>query len=661
MWAKFWFGLEDPRAIALFRIVFVFFTICNVNGVLEYAGFLFSDEGILPAELARQTMARAQFAGYGHAPGEPAGFFDLEAFAQFVTGPKFSLLFFWDSPTAVWVHVAAFEVAALCLLVGFKTRASAVACFVLMTSLFDRNRLFWEGTDVVIRVFFVYLLFARSGHAWSVDNWRRCRRLSRAGRLRGSDPADRAEPIYRRIPAWPRRLMMLQLAVLYFTTGAVKSGAVWANGDAIYYAMNLDHFYRLPTQQVSSWFGLNVLRVLTWGVRYGEILFPLAFVGAVLRVADEETTMLARRPRTASVFRWLRTWVFGRRVWITWAAAAMGGILLVVNIGQFQTVMLTLCLVYFRGEELERGLARLRKRPPVPAKDPSRRDGTQLPTWAIATASGVFCAALAVELRGGPGTHVAWAAVAFLAGVFTYRAFRVRATVGVEGLAYGRFGRTVLGLGLTWHAVAVGLWLTPKADATEGFRKPARAWAKPWLTATRTVQSWNMFAPNPPRRNVFMQVLVTDTDDNVWDMRSDVYDESRRALPFLAYDRMRKMNRRMIGGESGGGSWYRKWYARWQCRDYALKHGGVVPYSVELIQLSYLIPSPEAVAAKGWYRPEERLHTHGRSKRMETVLCQRTVESQPPPHVAARHGVVSTETYRPRIKRRYDKWQSRGE
>src|SRR5205085_2359242 len=161
---------------------------------------------IFPADVARQVFAKQQFAGFGDGmtADEPWGFFDLEAIGRFLGGPKFSLLYFWDTPRAMWIHVAAFELAALCFMIGLWTRASGIVGFALMLSLFDRNPLFWEGTELVFRVFFVYLLFARTGHAWSVDNWWRCRR-------------DPSAIVYRKIPAWPRHLMMLQLAAVFLT------------------------------------------------------------------------------------------------------------------------------------------------------------------------------------------------------------------------------------------------------------------------------------------------------------------------------------------------------------------------------------------------------------------------------------------------------------
>ncbi len=558
---RFWLGVEDPRAMALFRIVFAFFVLCNINGLGEHFHFLFTDEGIFPADVARQVFAKQQFVGFrdGMVEGERWGFVDAAAVGHFLGGPRFSLLYFWDTPTAMWIHIAAFEVATLLLMLGLWTRASAIVSFVLMNSLFDRNPLFWEGTELVFRVFFVYLLFARSGWAWSVDEWWRRRRLARRGIV---------DVAYRPIPVWPRRLMMLQLAILFFTTGALKHGAVWMRGDAVYYALNLDHFYRVHPQQLSALLGTNVLRVATWAVRWGEMLFGLVFLGEILRVGLE-----GRAPtRTTAVLRWARTWVLGRRIWISWAVATMGGIWLVMNIGQFQTVMLTACLAYVRGDDF----ARVREAP----------------------------------------------------------AYGVPARVGLVGL-------------LAWHVTAVVVWLVPEHERVAEIRKEARALVRPWLELTRTTQGWGMFAPNPPRQNVFMQVLVVDDDGTTWDMRSDVYAEERKPIPFVWNDRMRKMNRRIIGGESGGGDWYRKWYARWQCRAWALEHDGRVPREVQLVRLSYAIPSPEATRDRGWYRPLDRLRSHGKSELVHTERCATAVLGQPLPAVAQRHAVVVSAPHRP--------------
>src|SRR5690606_33720314 len=123
----------------------------------------------------------------------------------------------------------------------------------------------------------------------------RCRRLRREGRLSepqgpgggaGVAPSP-AHPrglqaIYRRIPAWPRLLMILQLATIYVYTGSAKTGAVWLRGDTLYYALNMDHFYRVPPHYLSAIFGTNAFRVMTWVVHVWQCAFPLMVVGLIL-------------------------------------------------------------------------------------------------------------------------------------------------------------------------------------------------------------------------------------------------------------------------------------------------------------------------------------------------------------------------------------------
>ena len=64
-------------------------------------------------------------------------------------------------------------------------------------------------------------------------------------------------------------LVMLQLAVIYLVTGLLKNGGVWLAGDSLYYALNLDHFYRLPPQYMSSIIGTQLFRAMTRTVKLG--------------------------------------------------------------------------------------------------------------------------------------------------------------------------------------------------------------------------------------------------------------------------------------------------------------------------------------------------------------------------------------------------------
>jgi hypothetical protein len=283
--------MDDPRPMGLFRIAFGLVTLANVNGLWEHFDYLFTDEGMFSTEAARWLRARNQFKGFGDGviSGEPYGFFDFSAFVQWLKGPNYSLLLFWDSPTFFWGHLVVWWFFMACFIFGFQTKWTKWVAWFLFHSIILRNLVFWEGTENVFRTFFFYLCLSRCGQAYSIDNWLRCRRLRKQGRLseRGEPPSEDApkgrEAIYRLIPFWPRMLTMLQIGTIYNYTGVVKNGPVWYRGDAFYYAFNLDHFYRIPPQTLSAYLGVNLFKINTHVTHYWECFFPVVILGLVIR------------------------------------------------------------------------------------------------------------------------------------------------------------------------------------------------------------------------------------------------------------------------------------------------------------------------------------------------------------------------------------------
>ena len=826
-WRRFWLTMEDPRTIGLFRILFAFFVICDMNDFWEYFRMLFTSEGIFTADVVREVHASGQFKGYGDGlGGDPLGFFDWQAvWHYFTSGNKFSLLYFWDSPTFFWAHLVIFELITAMFMIGLWSRVTGVLSFFGMMSIFYRNHLFWEGTEVVYITMFVYLLCARSGHAYSVDNWLRCRKLRKAGLLSTRDgPGGGAgvapceahpkglQAIYRRIPTWPRRIMQLQMATVMTTTGLLKNGSVWGRGDAVYYAWNLDHFYRFAPQQLSSIIGTNLLRFATIFAHFGEIFFGLVIVGVVFRFAEGEPPLNERRrwitrvgflgmvissmmitvtawpvhvtmgfrvewfialwlvfwalvwvvwlragyrPRTIKNLRiripytpvklppitftmdraWLRKWTVGRRIWVTIYVMVMGGIFVLMNIGQFQTIMLTCVLVFLDGDELAKGLRFFGKRlaryipwipadvragePLTPLEDPAlphhHRDDIKFPSWAVLLIAGAVFGGVAVRGLWEPTWPWDWiwrygaVALLMIAGRFRPRslviiaagflggavlcfvwlpyhwwlriwrlgmvALLVATYVSLRGAPYGRLpvnnpvtgrvdppwaygplGRVIVCCVVTWHIAAVASWLMPDKAVCKKFRDPARKWFSPWMNKTYTSQGWGMFAPNPPRANVFLKVVVTDSQGQDWDMNTDMYSPEKIRLPFIFNDRMRKMNRRLVGK----GKMYRKWYARWQCREWQHLHDGEIPEKIELIKFSYVIPTPEQVRDMGWYRPRELMKIRGRESTVHTESCADAIMGQLSNEDRARYGLPPLPEgveHKPWVKHKLRKWE----
>ncbi len=884
--------LEDPRATGTLRITFGLAALCNINELSEHFIYLFTDEGLFPTAVARHYRAREQFAGFGDGivSSDPAGFFDYQAVLTWLKGPNYSLLLFDSSPSFFYAYLIVFEIAMIMFIVGFQTRWVKWIAWFLYHGLLLRNQVFWEGSENVYRTVFFYLCLSRCDAAYSVDNWLRCRRLRRQGRLdEGGAAAPRIaaagappgvavqEPIYRAIPFWPRFLVILQLGVLYMDTGVVKNGSIWTKGDSFYFALNLDHFYRYPPQQLSAIFGTNLFRLNTHVVHYWECFFPVVVLGLVGRwalkhrakISPTQTLVgrlglglaglsflsmviwlypvhytpeatpeeifkiqvlvaaatafgslfiitLARRlyyqpfeirlpHRSVRIdLEFVLRWLMGRRLWLGLGIMFHGHLLLMMNIGWFTPGLLSCYVAFFNGRELAEAFAVVARfladrgipvptswTKPLPYSQPTAaqqkidayplplsviaatvttaalavpayvmsRPGLVLDTlslldrvvgqrWALPnlpplpkqvelhhllacaaaylivvairlqrsrprdTSEGVpqpapggtsqlisrftpallpVVAAIAALLHRADTVHALWfvplcGALGLLiqrdpAAEPSQKAAEPEATDAAHALpyppephrvAYGPIGRALVGTMFFWHCAAVGIWLLPDKQSVLPFREPARELVKNWLSITQTSQGWAMFAPNPPKRNVFMRAVVTDGQRQSWDLHTDVYAcfmpnatkeicDSTYPIPWIWYSRTRKMNRRVIGSEGGSGAWYGRWHARYLCREWERTHNGERANKVELFKVTYPVPEPEEVAKRGPYDPKTQYHQHGSESLQVTVYCETDQEAQLTNEVRARHGLpaVDPQSYRPFQEKKCLAWEKK--
>ncbi len=794
-WRRLFLRAEDPRSMGLFRIVFGLCTLANINGLSEIFIYLFTDEGLFTTDVARQVFANQQFAGFGDgfAQHEPWGFFDVQAWIQWFKGPKFSLLFFWDSPAVFWGHLVAFEVACVCLIVGFQTRYTKWLALLLFHSLSLRNQIYWEGTENVFRTFLFYLCLSRCGAAYSLDNWLRCRKLKKQGLLSehggpgegaGAPPSQQhpqgLEAIYRLIPAWPRMLMILQLGALYCTTGVVKNGSVWAKGNAFYYALNLDHFYRFEPQQLSAVLGTNLFRLNTWVVHWWECFFPLVIAGLVIRfhireqiprlrggmlwlsrglwvcfglavlflvrtalpvhpaqgMSTEQLTnvftlawlggmvtlgllfhVLRHNPPTVTLrgrrftldLTWFCTWFLGRRLWLGLGIIFHAHLIMLMNIGWFTPGVLCVYIVCLNGHEIAALLHRLGSRVapllgklglsgpaswraanPLPGEDlrlPHHiRDRAELPGFVLVAglAVAVFGVYLALPVQiveDGERTTVAgmnfmrtggylFCGLAAAAiwwtrenGSKTHPVVEPHSGLVRRPWAYGPMGRFVANTLVVYHITGVATWLLPDKECLSTWRTQAREPFIWWLKTTHTTQSWRMFAPNPPRSNRFMRVLVTDQQGEVTDLNTDVYHPQNRPLPWIWYTRQRKINRRLTSVKNGKPSWYLKWHARYICREWARTHGGEAPKKVQVVKQWYRILTPEEVKKNGPYDPVEQFKRRHGEKYVYTARCATEIGAQLSNEIRERYGLplVPEKSVKRWHKQHRIKWNQRRE
>ncbi|MGH9183795.1 MAG: HTTM domain-containing protein [Acidimicrobiales bacterium] len=285
-WEDFWFAPTPTSTLAVVRIGY---------GVLLLAWSL-----LLSADLF------TFFSDSGLLPEKPP-----------ITW-TWTVLDVFPSKTAIAVLFALQVAAAVCLIVGYRTRLAAVVALVGLTSFQIRNPVVFNSADILLRLFGLYLVFAPAGVALSVDRWRRHR--------------DRFWEFPLRAP-WAVRLMQVQLSAVYlFTVWLKLRGTTWNEGTAVSYAMRVGEVARFD---VPLW-------VTNWA--------PLANLLTYTTLAIEVALALFVWNRRA------RPWVLGAGVLLHLS------ILLTVMVGLFSFTMFLGYLAFVPPETMTRVLAGLRSR-----------------------------------------------------------------------------------------------------------------------------------------------------------------------------------------------------------------------------------------------------------------------------------------------------------
>jgi len=156
--------------------------------------------------------------------------------------------------------------------------------------------------------------------------------------------------------------------------------------------------------------------------------------------------------------------------------------------------------------------------------------------------------------------------------------------------AYPRWLRLLISAFLLYHTTALLLHTTPGGGLARDFSRALdqAIYANAYIRATSNVQSWSMFAPNPHRANIYVQVFVEDGQGELWDLAHDSY--GRRTWPYVFYDRVSKINRRLSEQ-----SHYLQPYGAYVCREWERTHGGEPAARVKFVKIWTNIPPPHKV------------------------------------------------------------------
>ena len=219
----------DLRSLALFRVglsLVLFYDIIDRGRSLVAH---YTDQGVLPAERAAEIFGRGIYASIHFHLSE-----------------------------SVFAVACVFGLAGLCagaLLVGYRTRLATILSWYLLASLQVRND--WVNGiagDGLLMALLFWAIFLPLGERWSVD-----------ARRRADAPAGNGNRIFCVATA----ALIIQLFVMYFSTGLLKSGESWMDGSAVHYALHLGHFASPFT---------HLLREQAWAhpvITYATLVFEI--------------------------------------------------------------------------------------------------------------------------------------------------------------------------------------------------------------------------------------------------------------------------------------------------------------------------------------------------------------------------------------------------
>lgn len=226
------------------------------------------------------------------------------------------------TPAAAWTLVGGGLGLGAMLALGLGGRVTALLALQVYYAITTAKPTLAGGYDTLVTNALWILVFAQSTATLSLD----CR--LRTGRWTSDRP----------VPAWPRYLLVLQLIVVYGTTGLYKLSPVWTPGgdlSALYWVFQEPTWRRFDMQWTAAAFWVTQLATaVTW---WWEVLTPLMLLVYWLRRTADRGGRLRRAFNRFDLRK-------------PWAATGIGlhlGILVLLNVGPFSWISMAyyLCLI----------------------------------------------------------------------------------------------------------------------------------------------------------------------------------------------------------------------------------------------------------------------------------------------------------------------------
>ena len=298
-WQRFWHEPVRAERLAITRIFLALALLTDllIQYLPHFADF-YGPEGVAPAHLHdRWLLSQWEWTIL---------FFNTDNLAEV------AILF--------WLRVGI----TMAFLVGWHTLVMSVLLYFLSMAFITRNPALRNGAEDVLRVALFLMMFCPSGRAFSLD---RRRWLKKHG----------PSPEPPTTPAWPLRLIKIQVCVIYLSTGLAKLlrnfdgtnwfEGTWWDGTSLHYVLNDTTMSRWSYAQLAL--PLWMTAPLTYLSVWWETLFPVLVM-----------------------FRWTRRWTL-------WFGVLFHlGIFFTIEVGWFSFYTLSLYGVWIPGEFWDRWLPR---------------------------------------------------------------------------------------------------------------------------------------------------------------------------------------------------------------------------------------------------------------------------------------------------------------
>jgi hypothetical protein len=220
----------DLRSLAVFRVVLALLVLADLATRATDLTAHYTDAGVTPRSvLIDQVMSSWQF-----------------SFALLNGSTLFQALLF-----------GAAAAAALCMLVGYRTRLMTLVVWALVLSIQLRNPLINGADSRLLHLLLFWGIMLPLGAYWSVD------------RVRSALP--RPSPRFLSLATFG---LFMQIAFMYWFTAALKSGPEWrVDHSALYYVLSLDEIATPVGHYLLNFPGL--LQTMTFGTFMLEAVGPI--------------------------------------------------------------------------------------------------------------------------------------------------------------------------------------------------------------------------------------------------------------------------------------------------------------------------------------------------------------------------------------------------